>query len=115
MNKQFMKGGALFFIGYILSPVSLWDDVFVNIPISYVLALIVKHYSAAAFLPSMILIYWLTNLIGFLCMRKGLGEMRSHGNETKKPHAFTNDLIASVAYTFVLVALVKMNILQMAF
>lgn len=110
-----MKGGVLFFIGYILSPVSLWDDVFVNIPISYVLALIVRHFSLAAFLPSMILIYWLTNLIGFLCMRKGLNAMKSQKRETKKTYAFTKDLLSSIAYTFALVILVKFNVLHILF
>lgn len=115
MRKQYMKGGTLFFIGYLLSPISLWDDVFVNIPISYILALIVKHFSPDAFLPSMILIYWLTNLLGFLCMRKGLGEMKSKKNEEDKTRALTKDILSSVAYTLVLVILVKFNVLQISF
>lgn len=110
-----MKGGILFFVGYLLSPLSLWDDVFVNIPISYVLALIVKHVSPAAFLPSMILIYWLTNLIGFLCVRKGIADMKSPKCETKKSNVLTKDFIASIAYTVVLVVLVKWNVLHISF
>lgn len=113
MIKQYMKGGTLFFIGYLLSPVSLWDDVFVNIPISYVLALIVKHFSPAAFLPSMILIYWLTNLVGFLLMRKGIGQVRVEKSE--KSQEFKKDFIASVVYTIALVLLVKLNALQIEF
>ncbi len=111
MKKHLMKRGTLFFIGYLLSPLSLWDDVFVNIPISYVLALVVKHFSPSAFLPAMILIYWLTNLIGFMCMRKGL--LDNAGTNTS--HVFRNDFIASIVYTFGLVILVKFNILQISF
>ncbi len=116
MNKQFTKGGVLFFIGYLLSPLSLWDDIFVNIPISYVLALIVRHFSPVMFFPSMILIYWLTNLLGFLCMRKGVAEFRPiNAQDATKSSSFTNDLIASIVYTCVLVILVKCNILQISF
>jgi hypothetical protein len=115
MQKQLVKRGTLFFIGYLLSPLSLWDDVFVNIPISYVLALIVKHFSPSAFLPSMILIYWLTNLIGFLCMRKGLCGTPLDNGKSNASHMFRNDVIASLVYTFGLVLLVKFNVLQISF
>jgi len=115
MQKQFLKRGTLFFIGYLLSPLSLWDDVFVNIPISYVLALIVKHFSPSAFFPSMILIYWLTNLIGFLCMRKSICKTSPNGNAIKTSNAFRNDIIASVVYTFGLVILIKLKVLEMSF
>lgn len=105
----------MFFIGYLLSPVSLWDDVFVNVPISYVLALIVRHFSQAAFLPSMIIIYWLTNLLGFLLMRKGVKQVHLMKSNQEDASALRNDFIASVVYTVALVLLVKLNVLQIGF
>lgn len=115
MRKHHVKGGVFFLIGYILSPLSLWDDIFVNVPISYVLALIVQHFSPSSFLPSMILIYWLTNLIGFLCVRKGIAQMKSQTEETPKKQAFLKDFMASVAYTVVLVLLVQLDVLHISF
>jgi len=114
MYKHILKGGTLFTIGYLLSPVSLWDDLFVNVPISYVLALVVKHFSPSAFLPSLIIIYCLTNFIGFLCMRKGIKHMKQMKGGNVK-----NEVIKDVAFSIIcsigMIGLVKLNILQITF
>jgi hypothetical protein len=38
MNRK-IKGGILVTLGFLLSPVSWWNDIFVNIPLAYIFAL----------------------------------------------------------------------------
>jgi len=113
LNKYF-EGGALVTIGYFLSPLSLWDDAFVNIPISYVGGLIVRLFSPTMFLPSMIIIYWLTNIIGFLCVRKGLAKIQSKHTDKNKRKMIIKDAIASAFYTIVLILLAKYGVINIS-
>jgi hypothetical protein len=55
-------------IGYILSPLSWWNDMVVNVPLAYAFswpfALLYEHL----FLPAFVFAYWLTNLLGFVLL-----------------------------------------------
>ena len=64
-------GGLLFLIGYILSPLSFWNDLLVNIPLAYLMIFWVGFIWPGALLPAFILAYWLTNLLGFMMMKSG--------------------------------------------
>lgn len=80
--KQIFKAkgllaAAVAFIGFILSPLSYWNDLFVNIPLAfgfaYVIALGLKMFmeiSLITFLPLMALGYFLTNVLGFWMIEK---------------------------------------------
>jgi len=65
--KEFLKGAA-FLVGWVLSPLTWWNDAFVNIPLSYLIANIVFY---CAHIPLgwtlLIGIYWFTNILG-LCL-----------------------------------------------
>jgi len=61
-----LREGVLITIGYILSPLSWWNDSFVNIPIAYLFGCLFTLISPKLFLPSMIIGYWITNVVG-LC------------------------------------------------
>ncbi len=75
--KNKVKGSLLAVIGYILSPVSWWNDLFINIPLSYIFALPFSLISKKLFLPTMILGYWITNVIGFMMMHYGIKDIFS--------------------------------------
>jgi len=62
---------ALFFTGWLLSPFTWWNDIFVNIPISYLLANILFYTTHLAFIKLVIGSYWLTNIVGILLMYIG--------------------------------------------
>lgn len=66
--KNNIVTAVLFFIGYILSPLTWWNDAFVNLPISYFCASIVSNLSGKYFLESFIVSYWISNILGIYLM-----------------------------------------------
>src|SRR2546421_12950706 len=69
--KRRAGGGMLATIGFILSPLSWWNDLFVNVPLAVAFAWIVSLFDKAAFEWSLIVGYWLTNIAGLILMHKG--------------------------------------------
>lgn len=101
-------GGILFTIGYILSPVSWWDDAVVNLPLSYLIAQLVSAFNKQLFAVTFVSTYWATNLLGFLLMHFGGGYML---NRKSKP-SILRMLIISFAYTVLIMALAQLQIIQ---
>lgn len=60
--KRKVKGGILVTIGFILSPLSWWNDLLVNIPLAYVFAFPFGFISKDFFFLMIILGYWITNI-----------------------------------------------------
>lgn len=112
MSKRKIKGGILTTIGYILSPVSWWNDIFINIPLAYVFALPFGFFSKDLFLPAMIVGYWITNVVGFILMHHGVKDLIT--KETKKyiRKELVKDIIMSLIYTVIVVILVLMRWLK---
>src|SRR5208283_131723 len=71
LTKRKVSGGTLAFIGYMLSPLSWWNDLFVNWPLALACAWVISWFYQPAFTASLVLAYWLTNLFGFVLMQKG--------------------------------------------
>lgn len=63
--------GFVFFVGYILSPFSWWNDLLINVPIAYVFSFPFVLINENLFLPTFILGYWFSNLLGFVMMHMG--------------------------------------------
>jgi hypothetical protein len=59
-------------VGYVLSPLSWWNDLVVNVPLAYLFAAPFAWLDARLYLPAFVLGYWLTNLAGMLLLHKGL-------------------------------------------
>jgi len=101
---------SLFALGFILSPLSWWNDLFVNIPLAYIFSLPFSMISRSLFLPSFVLGYFLTNILGFLLMHHGI----SRGLLSKKiiKRDLKRDIIISLIYTVIIILLVVMGILK---
>ncbi len=99
-----------FFIGWILSPFTFWNDSFVNIPISYICANIVIRYFRVDFLLTVLAFYWLTNALGILIMYASGKELVGKGRH------FVMEAVklafAIVLYTAILIFLNKTGILR---
>lgn len=65
--KVFLRN-TIFFIGWLLSPLTFWNDAFVNIPIAYLLANLVIIFFPVNFLFAVVVFYWLSNFAGLLMM-----------------------------------------------
>ncbi|MFH0764110.1 MAG: hypothetical protein V1927_03825 [Candidatus Omnitrophota bacterium] len=58
----------IFFIGWLLSPFTFWNDAFINIPISYLCANLFIRLFPSDFLLTVLIFYWMSNLIGIFMM-----------------------------------------------
>lgn len=68
-TKKGLLRGILFITGYILSPLTWWNDLFVNIPISYIIASVISKILGENYFPElMVSAYLFTNILGFFLM-----------------------------------------------
>jgi hypothetical protein len=113
MNKK-LYGGILGTIGFLLSPLSWWNDLFVNFPIAYACACAANFIYKGSFLSAFIIFYWLTNVLGFALLQKGLEKMGKDAKEKKKYSGkdFLRDMLFSALYTLLIVILVKLGIIK---
>jgi hypothetical protein len=111
---RILSGSALVVVGFILSPLSWWNDLVVNVPIAYAFSYPFSLVSKGLFLPSFILGYWITNILGFVLMHKGvIGAKKAlcnkcviepTGDKSRPFRArYRKELIVSMAYTLAIV------------
>jgi hypothetical protein len=114
MVKERLKCILLSWAGYILSPLSFWNDAFVNIPIAYAIGLLFGILSRKFFLPGMIFGYWLSNILGFVLLHKGIVCIGKPGGQLLKftKGQLITDGIISLAYTIGIVILVKIGLVK---
>jgi len=110
--KRKVGGGILVVIGFMLSPLSWWNDLFVNVPLALGFAWVVSLFYKPAFEASLILGYWLTNLVGFVLMHKGAQKMFKEKDRGYSRKAFLRDVGISLLYTGLIVALIKLGVLK---
>ncbi len=106
-------GGILGFIGFMLSPLSWWNDLFVNVPLALGAASLVAWFHPPAFQAAAVVAYWMTNLLGFVLMHKGARRVMGPG---EKPISRTRELLidagVSLAYTGLILLLIEWKVLQ---
>ena len=110
--KRKLSGGALALVGFLLSPLSWWNDLFVNVPLALAFAWLVSWFWPDVFGASFVLGYWLTNVLGLFLLQKG-----AQHAVTGQPRPYTRrqllgDLGISLAYTLLLIVLVKYGVLK---
>jgi len=110
MLKKRVKGGVLATIGYILSPFSWWNDLVVNLPLSYAFALPFGFVSRSLFIPAMVVGYWITNIVGFILLHKGTSDILLKSSSLKED--LPKYVIISIAYTLLILVLVYFEILK---
>lgn len=112
-RKHWLQGGLLGFIGFMLSPLSWWNDAFINIPLAAGFGWIVGAVYKPAFQPAVVFAYWLTNLAGLVLMHKG-AEKIVRGEQSRRytRRDLLRDVSISLAYTVVIVLLLKSKVLQ---
>ena len=110
--KRKVTGGVLAFIGFMLSPLSWWNDLFVNVPLALAFAWLVSWFYKPAFGTSLVVGYWLTNVLGLILMHKGAQKLVSETQRRYSRRDLLRDVGISLFYTALIVALVKLGILQ---
>ncbi len=106
------RGGVLGFIGFLLSPLSWWNDLFINIPLALGFAWLVALVWPAAFEVSFIAGYWLTNVLGLVLMSRGAQELVSGRSRPYSRRELLKDLVVALLYTALILALIHGKVLQ---
>ena len=111
--KRKITGGILAVIGFMLSPLSWWNDLFVNVPLALVFAWLVSLVYKPAFEVSLIVGYWLTNVIGLVLLHKGAEKMlKDQDAPGSARRRLIKDLVVSLLYTALIVLLLKLGVLK---
>lgn len=101
------------FIGFLLSPLSWWNDAFINIPLAVGFGWLVALVYRPAFEVAVVAGYWLTNILGLVLLQIGARQTVTAGTArlyTRRD--LVKDLLISLLYTGGIVVLIKLKILQ---
>lgn len=107
-----VRGGFLVGLGYMLSPLSWWNDLFFNFPIAYGFGWVVEWIFSGWLIPGTVVGYWLSNVLGFVLMQFGAGDVL-FGD---RPRNLKKDMLVSLGtstlYTLGVVMLLQFHILE---
>lgn len=110
---KLFRGGFLLVLGYLLSPLSWWNDLFFNLPFAYGLGYLASRFSPSFFLPAAIAGYWLSNVAGILLMQLGIVDVfQGEAQERNFKKELLTGLASSTAYTLVILGLIHFHILE---
>ena len=108
-----LRGGFLVVVGYLLSPLSWWNDLFFNLPIAYGFGYLCSLFSSNWLWPGAIAGYWLSNVLGILLMQAGVLDVVQG---EPQPRNIKKELLMGIAsstiYTLIVVALVQSKVLE---
>jgi hypothetical protein len=111
--KQKLGGSLLAFAGFMLSPLSWWNDLFVNVPLAVGFGWLVSLVYRPAFEPAVVVGYWLTNVLGFVLLHKGAQHLLARADRLPySRRALLRDLAISLVYTGLIILLIRLKIVQ---
>ena len=106
------KGTFLVSFGYLLSPLSWWNDLFFNLPIAYGFAYSFNWMFSDAFFLLTVVGYWLSNILGSLMMQWGTLNLFFEDRQSNLKRDLVLGLAGSTLYTVVIVLLLYFNLIQ---
>ncbi len=95
---QYAWRSFLFGVGYILSPVSFWNDALINFPLAYAMAYPFTGFvsEGGGFAMLLGIMYMITNIVGFLLMQYGFAPQKTN---------LRSAMIWSILYTAIVIIL----------
>jgi hypothetical protein len=114
-SKPIIKRSVLAMVGYILSPLSWWNDLYINFPIAYGMAWIVSLIDKRMFAVALVASYWITNIAGLVMLHKGLAPAAAAGAPPARWYRkkIITDLMISVVYTGAIIGLLYLGFLKL--
>lgn len=76
---------ATFFLGWLLSPLTAWNDVFVNMPLAYIASAIFVKIFHTDLVVTLVAAYWFTNILGIgMMIASGQSIFRDKANRRRE-------------------------------
>jgi len=101
---------TIFFLGWLLSPFTFWNDAFINIPLSYICANLFIRLFPSNFLLTVLIFYWVSNLVGvFMMYAAGKNILKGGKNSIRE---LVKLLCVITLYSLTLLLLGRMGILK---
>jgi hypothetical protein len=108
-----IRGSFFLVIGYLLSPMSWWNDLFFNLPLAYGFGYLCSFFYPGLLIPCSIAGYWLSNILGILLMQAGVIDVfQNQPQERDLKKELLMGLASSTAYTLIILALIQFKILD---
>lgn len=111
-GRRWRRSGGLSLIGFLLSPLSWWNDLFVNIPLALGFAWLVALVWPAAFTAAFVVGYWLTNVLGLVLLTRAARELLTGRPAPYSRRELLKDALVALAYTALILVLVRLKVLQ---
>jgi len=111
-RKRQIYGGMLGFIGFMLSPLSWWNDLFVNFPIALAFAWLASLVYSPLFTASFVAGYWATNVIGLILMQRGAKLVATGESKPYTKRSLMIDFGISIIYTSLILVLIHYGIVK---
>jgi len=99
-------------LGYLLSPLSWWNDAFFNLPIAYGFAFALNWMFTDSFMLLTVVGYWLSNIIGILMMQWGTFNLFLEQRQTNFKRDLLLGFLGATIYTIVIVALMNIGMIE---
>ena len=111
LSKRRGFSALLALIGFLLSPLSWWNDLFVNVPLALAFAWLVSWFNRDSFTASFILGYWLTNVAGLVLLQRCAETALSGATKPYRARQVARDLVIALLYTALMLVLVKSGLI----
>lgn len=111
--KRITWAGFLTVVGFLLSPLSWWNDLVVNWPLAYAVAYLVAKINQSFFLTALLLTYWLTNLLGLIMFHHGAIGLVKPDIHQKVKNKFVYNLILSGVYSLLVYGMFKFGLFKL--
>ncbi|MFZ9739719.1 MAG: hypothetical protein ACO3EZ_17120 [Prochlorotrichaceae cyanobacterium] len=102
-----------FGLGYMLSPLSWWNDLFFNLPIALALGSLLAFFVPDWFVPGTIVGYWLSNVVGIVMMQMGVVDFFQAEEKRNWKRDLLLGFAGSTLYTIVILVLISGKVLAL--
>jgi len=92
---------AIFMVGWLLSPLTTWNDVLINIPLAYIIARVVKSLVQLDMAVLTIIFYWVTNITGLGMMYFAADRIAAKSKIPKK--SLLSIMVPMIVYSVIII------------
>ena len=92
---------AIFMAGWLLSPLTTWNDVLINIPLAYIMARAVKAVFTLDMAVLTIIFYWVTNIAGLGMMYFSARRIAAESKIPKK--SLLSIVVPMIIYSIIII------------